>query len=369
MDRVDTIVAGAGVIGLAIARRCSEKKGDTVVLERHESFGKETSSRNSEVVHAGLYYHEDLLKTSLCVRGNPLLYELCEAHGIPFRRFGKIVVAASRDEEELIDALYAQAEKNGAVGIRIIGREEIADLEPAAFGTRGLYSPSSGIVDSHALMASFERTARANGATVAYGCEITGVERDGAGYRVEFTDTDGQTEEMGCDVFINSAGLFADGIASMAGFDVDALGYRIRPCKGEYFKVSDRHRGKIGRLVYPVPTPVYLGAHAALAMDGSFKIGPGALYVDEIEYSVDPSHGREFFEKAVRFLPFLEPGDLTPDMCGIRPKLYRKGEPMRDFIIREESGNGFPGFVNLIGMESPGLTSCLSIAEYVAKLL
>jgi L-2-hydroxyglutarate oxidase LhgO len=175
--------------------------------------------------------------------------------------------------------------------------------------------------------------------------------------------------KLNCELLVNSAGLSADGIAEMAGMDPDTLGYRIHPCKGEYFRVSDRHRGRLSHLVYPVPTPVYLGAHAALSLDGTFKIGPSAFYVDEIEYSVDPDHGADFYSKTVKFLPFVEQDDFTPDMSGIRPKLYREGESFRDFVISEESDKGYPGLVNLIGMESPGLTSCLAIGEYVSQLV
>jgi L-2-hydroxyglutarate oxidase LhgO len=170
-------------------------------------------------------------------------------------------------------------------------------------------------------------------------------------------------------VVINSAGLEADRIAWMAGIDVDAEGYRIYPCKGEYFSVSSRHQGKVGRLIYPVPSPIHLGAHAVLGLDDSLKIGPNAVYVDEISYQVDAARQEEFYSKAHKFLPFLEPDDLAPDMAGIRPKLYRQGEPFRDFVVQEEGDRGLSGLVNLVGIESPGLTSCLAIAELVDRLL
>ena len=186
---------------------------------------------------------------------------------------------------------------------------------------------------------------------------------------MDIDDADGQRLTLRAQRVVNAAGLFADTVAAMAGIDCGKEDCRIRPCKGEYFKIADRHRGLLHHLVYPAPSPVHLGAHVVLGLDGGMKLGPSSFYVDELDYTVDPAHRAEFYEKARTFLPFLKPDDLTPDMSGIRPKLYRAGEPFRDFIIREETARGLPGFVNLIGMESPGLTSCLAIAEMVGGLL
>ena len=186
---------------------------------------------------------------------------------------------------------------------------------------------------------------------------------------MEIDDADGEHLTLRAAAVINAAGLHADEIARTMGIDCEKAGYRIRPCKGEYFKVADRHRGKLHRLVYPVPTAVHLGAHAVLGLDGGLKLGPSSFYVDSLDYAVDAAHASDFHAKASRFLPFLSREDLTPDMSGIRPKLYREGEPFRDFIIREESDRGLPGVVNLVGMESPGLTSCLAIAEMVDGLV
>jgi L-2-hydroxyglutarate oxidase LhgO len=371
VDRVDIVIIGAGVVGLAVAERLSRtKRGqEIVVLERHDGFGRETSSRNSEVIHAGLYYAADLLKTKLCIRGNPLLYELCRKEGIPHRKTGKIILATDESEEQQLQGIFEQARTNGAAGIRLISAEEIEAMEPYVFGLSGLYSPESGIIDSHQLMKYFEQTAESRGATVAYGTEVIALEKSVDGYVVEIKDTDGEQLELESGVVINSAGLWADRIAWMAGIDVDAEGYRIYPCKGEYFSISSRHQGKLGRLVYPTPSPIHLGAHAVLSLDDRLKIGPNAVYVDEISYQVDEDGQEEFFTKAKRFLPFLELDDLVPDMAGIRPKLYRKGEPFRDFIIQEEGDRGLSGLVNLVGIESPGLTACLTIAESVDRLL
>jgi L-2-hydroxyglutarate oxidase LhgO len=369
MDSVDIVVIGAGVIGLAVAERLARPGRDVVVLERHDGFGRETSSRNSEVIHAGLYYREELLKTRLCVRGNPLLYEACARAGIPHRRTGKIVVATDDAEAEQLHALHGQAGKNGVRGLELMGRRRMFELEPRITGVLGLYSPESGILDSHGLMGWLERGAEAKGATVAYRCEVTGVRWTGRHYAVEVREADGTQTTLAAPCVVNAAGLHADRVAEMAGIDLLSAGYRIAPCKGEYFKVSGRHRGILSHLVYPTPLPDHLGTHVVLGLDGTLRLGPNAFSVDALEYDVDPGHQTEFYEKARRFLPFLAYDDLSPDQSGIRPRLYRPGEPFRDFVIREESDRGLPGFVDLIGIESPGLTACLAIAEMVEGLL
>ena len=370
MTEIDIMVIGAGVVGLAIAERLSRSARRIVVVERHESFGRETSSRNSEVIHCGMYYDESFLKTRLCVRGNPLLYETCRKAGIPFRKTGKIVVAVDRSETGALEAVLAQGKKNGVPGLRLVSAREISDLEPTVRGVEGLFSPESGIVDSHALMAFLEREAASRGVTFGYSCDVKAVTRTSTGeFDSEMTDADGQALTLRSACVINSAGLDADRIAQSAGIDIDAAGYRIYPAKGEYFRVSPRHRGRLARLVYPVPSPVHLGAHAVLGLDGGLKIGPNSIPAVRGDYSVDPSHEPDFMEKASRFLPFLAAGDLSPDMAGIRPKLSPLTEPMRDFVIREEGGRGLAGFVDLVGMESPALTSCLTIAEEVERIL
>jgi L-2-hydroxyglutarate oxidase LhgO len=369
MNDIDILVIGAGVIGLAIAERLSRSRGLMVVVDRNETFGRETSSRNSEVIHCGMYYAEDLLKTRLCVRGNPLLYETCGSAGIPFRKTGKVVVAADTAEEGAVHSILAQGRRNGVPGLELIGARELEELEPCVRGVTGLLSPESGIVDSHQLMSFLQRGAASRGVTFGYRCDVTSVSKTAGGFVTEMTDADGARLALRSGIVINSAGLDADRIAETAGIDLEAAGYRIHPAKGEYFRVSSRHTGKLRRLVYPVPSPVHLGAHAVLGLDNGLKIGPSSISAVRGDYTVDPSHAQDFLAKASKFLPFLEPGDLTPDMAGIRPKLYRLGEPFRDFVICDEGPRGLPGLVNLIGMESPGLTSCLAIAEEVERLL
>jgi len=367
---MDILVIGAGVVGLAVAERLSRTGRRIVVVERHESFGRETSSRNSEVIHCGMYYDESFLKTRLCVRGNPMLYEACQRAGIPFRKTGKVVLAVDESERAALHTLLEQGRKNGVPGLRLVSSREVADLEPATRGVEGLFSPESGIVDSHALMAFLEREAASRGVTFGYSCDVKAVTTTSSGeFDAEMTDADGQGLTLRSACVVNSAGLGADRIAASAGIDIDAEGYRIYPAKGEYFRISSRHRGRLSRLVYPVPYRDHLGAHAVLGLDGGLKIGPNSIPAVLGDYSVDPSHGPEFFRKASRLLPFLSEGDLSPDMAGIRPKLAPLSEPMRDFVIREEASRGLPGLVDLVGMESPALTSCLAIAEEVQRVL
>jgi L-2-hydroxyglutarate oxidase LhgO len=369
MEQVGIAIVGAGVVGLAVAERLSRRTESLVVLERHESFGRETSSRNSEVIHAGLYYDASLLKTRLCVRGNPKLYELCVRQGIPHRKTGKVIVATSEAEVVKLEGIRGQALANGVEGVSLLSDREVAALEPSVSAIAGLSSPASGIMDSHALMAYLEQEARNRGAVLAYGCRVEGVERCAGGYRLAVRDADGAPLELQAEVLINSAGLDSDRLAASAGIDIDAAGYRIHPCKGEYFSLSSRYWGLFHRLVYPVPSPIHLGAHVVLGLDGRTKVGPNAFYVSEIEYSVDSGHQEAFHAEARKFLPGLRLEDLAPDMAGIRPKLYGAGQEFRDFVIREEGGRGLPGLVNLVGIESPGLTSCLAIAEEVENLL
>lgn len=369
MDSVGTVIIGAGVVGLAVAERLSRSSGDVVVVERHDGFGRETSSRNSEVIHAGLYYAAELLKTRLCVRGNPHLYELCAAQGIPHRRTGKIVAAAEEGELAILERLREQAAANGVQGVRLISGAEVSRLEPEVAAAGGLFSPDSGIVDSHALMSFLEQTARSRGTVFAYGCAVESLARRGDGFLLEIRDADGQKIDLTAGIVVNCAGLASDRVAELAGIDPEAAGYRIHPCKGEYFSLPGRFRGLFKHLVYPVPSPINLGAHVVLSLDGGVRLGPNAFFVSELEYGVDPGHRDAFHAEASKFLPGLQPEDLSPDMAGIRPKLYREGEPFRDFVIREESDRGLPGLIDLVGIESPGLTACLAIAEQVEQLL
>jgi L-2-hydroxyglutarate oxidase LhgO len=369
MDNVDCVIIGAGVVGLAIAERLSLDSSDIVVVERHDSFGRETSSRNSEVIHAGFYYPAASLKAALCVTGNRLMYEFCRDNGVPHRRCGKIVAANTPEEEKKVVDLFEQGVANGVEGLELLDAKRIGSLEPAIRARSGMLSPATGICDTHALMKRLELRAADRGVTFAYNCEAAGIAYINGHYEVSVKDTDGTTTILQCDRVVNAAGLSADKVAAMAGIDTENAGYRIHYCKGEYFAVSGRHRGTLSHLVYPAPTPISLGVHGVLGLDGSLKLGPSALYVDTLNYDVDAGHLREFFKAAQALFPFIAEEDLSPDMAGIRPKLQQDGGSFRDFVICDEAEKGLPGFINLVGIESPGLTSALSIARLVGKLV
>jgi L-2-hydroxyglutarate oxidase LhgO len=369
MEKTGVVIIGAGAVGCAAAERLSVVNNNIVVVERHDAFGRETSSRNSEVIHAGFYYPSSSLKASLCVEGNKLMYGFCGECGIPHKACGKIVVAATNEEEKKITALFEQGKASGVPGLSLVSAQRVSELEPAIRGSTGLLSGSTGIFDTHTFMKRLEQRATDRGVTFAYNCEATAIARVNGGYEVTVKDVDGSLLSINCDIVVNAAGLLADKVAAMAGIDTEKAGYKVHYCKGEYFSVSNRHRGKLSRLVYPAPTQVSLGIHGVLGLDGSLRLGPSAFYVDELNYDVDAEHRHGFFESARTLFPFLEEDDLSPDTAGIRPKLQLAGGPFRDFIIRDECDRGLPGFIDLIGIESPGLTSALSIARHVEKLV
>ncbi len=366
MDRFDITIIGAGVVGLAVAESLSSRYRHVLVLEKNTGYGQETSSRNSEVIHAGIYYPAGSLKASLCLKGNRLLYEACAKREIPHRRIGKMIVATNGEEAETLRENKARAEANGVNDLVFLSRKEIASLEPEVRAIEALLSPSTGIIDSHGLMRSFYVNAVASGATVAFRTEVTRIEPFGGGFEIE---SNGGEFRFSSRLLVNSAGLSSDRIAAMAGIDPDSAGYRLKYCKGSYFAASPSP--KLNRLVYPVPTKNHegLGVHATLDLGGRVRFGPDVEYVAAPDYAVD-DRKRETFHSSIRnYLPDLRLEQLQPDMCGVRPKLQGEGEAVRDFLITGESGRGLPGLINLIGIESPGLTSCLAIAERVAEIV
>ena len=369
MDRVDTVIVGAGAVGLAVASRLGSRGGETVVIERHPGFGWETSSHNSEVIHAGLYYPTGSLKARLCVRGKHLLYEFCDSHKVAFKQLGKLVIAADESEVGPLESLAARARANGVEDLRLIDRQELKKMEPAVRGIAALHSPSTGIMDSHSLMKRMESMAIDSGVVFAYGCELAAIEPGSGGYGLKVRDADGTHTQLFARTVINCAGLACEEVARMAGIDTTAAGYGLYYCKGEYFRLSAGKAGSITHLIYPTPTEISLGTHIVIDMEGGLKLGPSAFFVEEIDYEVDPSHAGEFYTAARKLLPSIEEGDLSPDMAGIRPKIQGPGEPAKDFVIAHEAGRGLPGLINLVGIESPGLTACLAIAEHVEALL
>ncbi len=375
MERFEITVIGAGVVGLAVAAHLSSRCSSVLVVEKNTAFGMETSSRNSEVIHAGIYYPPDSLKARLCVEGNRLLYELCAAYGIPHKRVGKLIVALDKSEEASLEALCANGRSNGVLELEIIGRERIREMEPHIKAHAAIHSPATGIIDSHSLMKFFLEQAEAYGSIVSFKSEVKEIRREGAGqgYRIGVIDAAGDRFDFVTRCVVNCAGLNCDEVASMAGFDVERKKYRLNYWKGRYFRVIDRKSAYVNRLVYPLPHSALLGLgiHATLNLAGALRLGPDHIPIerDAVDYSVDSAAAQGFLNSAVTYLPFLEAGDLVPDTAGIRPKLQTENDAFRDFIIQEESAEGFPGFVNLIGIESPGLTACPAIARYVGGLL
>ena len=370
---ITTTIIGAGVVGLAVAAELSGIRKGILILERNPSFGQETSSRNSEVIHAGIYYAKDSKKAELCVAGNRLLYPLCEASRIPHRKCGKLIVATEKDEEGILATIQDRARENGAESLEMLSARQIKALEPNVKACAALFSPSTGIIHSHRLMRRFAAQANKNGAHFVPQTTVTRVEKqDDDRYRVHVVYSDGQTDTFTSRWIINCAGLESDRIAESMGIDIDACGYRLHYWKGEYFSL-DVPQGFIRRLVYPVPQPnhVGLGVHATIDLSDRVKLGPNATYLPDrnLDYSVNPAARKSFYEAALRYLPTISYDQLNPEMTGIRPKLQKPGDPARDFIIEEESSKGLPGVVNLIGIESPGLTASPAIARYVADLV
>lgn len=367
----DAVVIGAGVVGLACARALAERGRSVVILERHERFGVETSSRNSEVVHAGIYYPPGSLKATLCARGNPGLYAWCEARGVAHRRIGKLIVATAEDEEAKLEQILAQADANGVRSLETLTARQAEALEPHVRCTTALWSPDTGIVDSHALMASLLADAEAHGAAAAWRQTVCGVEPVRGGYRVVARDAAGETAGVESPWVVNSAGLDADTVAEVAGFDLDECRYRQRFVRGHYFRVKGARARLASHLVYPAPPMGSLGIHVTLDLAGEVRLGPDIEYLPDRRQDYHVAAGlRDGFHAAVsRYLGGLLPDDLEPGLAGIRPRLYGPGDPSRDFEIREESNRGHPGWVNLVGIESPGLTSCLEIGSLAARLL
>ena len=370
MDTGITII-GAGVVGLAIAEKLSEEYNNVFLIEKHSSFGQETSSRNSEVIHAGIYYTRNSLKAKLCVEGKQLLYEYCKKYDVPFKNCGKLIVATSVEEIEVIKGIRQTAIKNGVDDLLILGKEKIAELEPNIFALEAIFSPSTGIVDSHSLMKQYETNAVNNRCQIVYGSEVTGISKLKKGYKITLLDADKKNYSFTTNIVINSAGLTSDLISEMVGITDEKL--KIMFCKGEYFRINPPKNRLINRLVYPVPHQNMegIGIHVTVDMAGGVKLGPDVEYLESniYNYKLTASKQEAFFRSASKFLPFLKFDDISPEMAGIRPKIQKPGEPLRDFYIMEESKRGYPGFINLIGMESPGLTSSLSIAKYVDVLI
>lgn len=364
----DVAVVGAGVIGLACAEALASSGHSVVVLERHARFAQETSSRNSGVVHAGIYYPADSLKARLCLRGRLLLTERAKSGHFQLRQVGKLIVATTEEELARLEVLQRNAAAAG-VHLSALDAPAVRRLEPAVHVVAALLSPQSGIVDVHALCGDYLRGALAAGATFAPKSEVIGLERDATGWRVRTRQPDGTEFSASTRWIVNAAGLRADHIARLAGVDVDGLGLVHSRCKGSYFTVTSERARTVSHLVYPLPQAAGLGIHLTPDLAGGLRAGPDAEYVESDDLAVDETKRTAFAQAVGRYFAGVRPEDLVPAYAGIRPKLAGPGAPFRDFAIRHEAEIGLPGLINLLGIESPGLTASPAIAELVSWIV
>lgn len=363
-ERIDVLVVGAGVVGLAIARALAEAGREVVIVDRNPSFGVETSSRNSEVIHAGIYYPADSLKARLCVAGRDSLYRYASERGIDHRRCGKIIVASGDHGRAGLMAIAVRAETAGAGILEWLNKAAITELEPEVVADVGLLSPNTGIIDSHALMLSYLGDIERAGGAFARNTALTAVECRPAGFVATFADS--ATAEV--DHLVNAAGLSSGKVAGM----IDALDPTFRPvihyAKGAYFKAINAP--PFHRLIYPLPTEASLGVHATIDLGGSVRFGPDVEWVDDCEdYTVDPERAEQFAAGIAGYWPAVDPNLLVPDYAGIRPKLVGPGHPPADFRIDGPAEHGIARLVCLHGIESPGLTASLPLGDLVAKRL
>jgi L-2-hydroxyglutarate oxidase LhgO len=364
MDKVDCVVIGAGVIGLAVARRLAQAGREVIVLEAAEGIGTETSSRNSEVIHAGIYYRAGSLMAQMCVSGKQLLYAYCGEHGIPHRNCGKLIVATTPKETEKLQSIRAHAEANGVLDMQLLAGEAARALEPALNCDAALLSPSTGIIDSHAYMLALQGDAEAAGAAFAFHTPLLRAKASAGQIEIEAGGNAPMT--LQCDLLVNAAGLGAPTVAR----NIEGMPIELIPCaylaKGNYFSCSVR--APFSRLIYPVPEPGGLGVHLTLDMAGQARFGPDVEWVEAIDYAVDPARAERFYPAIRKYWPTLPDGALMPSYSGIRPKIVPPAVATQDFLIQGPRAHGVSGLINLFGIESPGLTSSLAIADHVGEL-
>ena len=365
MSDIDAIVVGAGVIGLAVARALALSGRSVIVLEGAEGIGTETSSRNSEVIHAGLYYPTGSLKAKLCVEGRHKLYAYCDSHGVPYRRSGKLVVATDEAELAAVEAVDGGGEANGVDDLAMISGAEAMALEPALFCVGALLSPSTGILDSHAYMLALQGDAEANGAAFAFHTPF--LRADATGDSIVVETGGAEPMRLTTALLVNCGGLHASRVAwAIDGLPREAVP-ETRYAKGNYFVMAGR--APFTRLIYPAPHAHGLGVHLTLDLAGQARFGPDVEWVDEISYPVDPARGAGFDAEIRKYWPGLPANALSAGYAGIRPKISGPHDPAPDFRIDGPRQHGVPGVVNLLGIESPGLTSSLAIADAVMQAL
>ena len=364
MDKVECVVVGAGVIGLAVARRLAQAGREVIVLEAAEGIGTVTSSRNSEVIHAGIHYAAASLMARMCVSGKHALYQYCSDHGIPHRNCGKLIVATTPKESLKLQSIRAHAEANGVLDLQTLPGDAARALEPALNCDAALLSPSTGIIDSHAFMLALRGDAEDAGAAFAFHTPLLRA-RAAAG-RIELEVGGDAPITLECGLLVNAAGLGAPAVArGIDGMPIDLIP-RAYLAKGNYFSCSTR--APFSHLIYPVPEPGGLGVHLTLDMAGQARFGPDVEWVDAIDYAVDPARAEKFYPAIRRYWPALPDGALMPSYSGMRPKIVPPAVAVQDFLIQGPKDHGVDGLINLFGIESPGLTSSLAIADYVAGL-
>jgi L-2-hydroxyglutarate oxidase LhgO len=364
-EAIDCAVIGAGVVGLAIARRLAMAGREVVILEAEEAFGTHTSSRNSEVIHAGIYYATGSLKARLCVAGRMALYRYCAEHEVSHRRIGKLIVATEREQLAGLRKYWEQAHINGVTDLQMLDAAQVAELEPEVRGVGGFLSPSTGIIDSHGLMLAYLGDAEAHGAALALASPVVSGVVTANGIQLDIGGKEGM--RVVCNSVVNSAGFSAQAVArSIAGVPpvyIPPTYYAI----GHYYTLAGR--APFRRLIYPVARPDWLGVHVTIDLGGKVKFGPDFEWIDGIDYRFDVSREAAFYEAIRRYFPGLRDGALQPGYTGIRPKISGPGAPAADFVIQGPREHGVRGLVSLYGIESPGLTASLAIADHVARLV
>jgi len=363
-DSVNITIVGAGIVGLAIGNELSEYFDDVLVLEKENGFGKHTSSRNSEVIHSGIYYPKNSLKAELCLKGNKLLYEFADKYGVNYDKCGKFIVATTDEEIPELEKLKAKGILNGVKGLEILNKEEVGLKIPDVKSVGALWVPDTGIVDSHRLMQNLEMLIEKKGGMIAYNTEVNTIKKLEKGFELGFTDG----SKLRTNILINAAGLFSENISKMLGVDTEELNLKLHLCKGEYYKTT-KIKG-IKHLIYPLPDPkgIFLGIHLTLNLQGDIRFGPNAYYVDELDYKMDTRYKQDFVDAISRYMD-IDPEHLQPDDVGMRAKLQGPNDGFRDFHIKEEKEMGLSKYINLTGIESPGLTSALAIAKKVNDIV
>lgn len=364
MEVVDCVVVGAGVVGLAVARALALSGREVIVLDRAEGIGTETSSRNSEVIHAGIYYPANSLMARFCVQGRRMLYPFCAEKGVPHRNCGKLIVATNDQEDAMLAGIQKRAEANGVEGMRVLSAKEAIAMEPALRCTSALLSPTTGIVDSHSFMVALQGDAENAGAVCVFFSPMLSARVLDRAIEIDVGGADPMT--LRCNLLVNSAGLHAPGLAEkIVGMPKDRVPTAYY-AKGNYFTLSGR--SPFSRLIYPVPVPGGLGVHITIDMGGQARFGPDVEWIDGIDYTVDGSRADGFYDAVRRYWPDLKDGALAPGYAGIRPKIVPKGAPGQDFVVQGPQTHGVPGLINLFGIESPGLTASMAIADHVLEI-